>query len=183
MVLYLGICFTVVTVLYIVVEGIRFRVNKELTTIKFNKIIEKENLPIITLTNGETSFNFLVDSGSNASHFDINAMPLLKEYSKTNITSVGFVGAQSKDENTYEWINIPVYSNKQRYSDDFCLLDLKIPFKTIKEESGIVLHGILGVSFLKKYRFALDFEELKMYMKWYTLLVDSLDYLQIVLKL
>lgn len=58
MVLYLGICFTVVTVLYIVVEGIRFKVNKELTTIKFNKIIEKENLPIITLTNGETSFNF-----------------------------------------------------------------------------------------------------------------------------
>ena len=165
MVLYLGICFTVVTVLYIVVEGIRFKVNKELTTIKFNKIIENENLPIITLTNGETSFNFLVDSGSNASHFDINAMPLLEEYSKTNITSVGFVGAQSKDENTYEWINIPVYSNKQRYSEDFCLLDLKIPFKAIEEDSGIVLHGILGVPFLKKYRFALDFEELKMYMK------------------
>lgn len=165
MVLYLGICFTVVIVLYIVVEGIRFKVNKELTTIKFNKIIEKDNLPVITLTNGETSFNFLVDSGSNASHFDINAMPSLEEYSKTNITSVGFVGAQSKDENTYEWINIPVYSNKQRYSEDFCLLDLKIPFKAIKEESGIVLHGILGVSFLKKYRFALDFEESKMYMK------------------
>ena len=41
MVLYLGICFTVVIVLYIVVEGIKFRVNKELTTIKFNKIMEK----------------------------------------------------------------------------------------------------------------------------------------------
>ena len=42
MVLYLGICFTVVTVLYIVVEGIKFKINKELTTIKFNKIIEKD---------------------------------------------------------------------------------------------------------------------------------------------
>ena len=63
MVLYLGICFTVVIVLYIVVEGIRFKVNKELTTIKFNKIIEKENLPVITLTNRENSVNILEDSG------------------------------------------------------------------------------------------------------------------------
>lgn len=47
MVLYLGICFAVVTVLYIVVEVIRFKVNKELTTIKFNKIIEKENLLLL----------------------------------------------------------------------------------------------------------------------------------------
>ena len=50
MVLYLGICFTVVTVLYIVVEVIRFKVNKELTTIKFNKIIDIQLLIINILS-------------------------------------------------------------------------------------------------------------------------------------
>lgn len=165
MVLNLGICFIVAFALSIIVEWIRSKVTRSLTKVSFDEVIDDGNLPIITLKNGETELNFLVDTGSNVSHFDVNAIPLLQEYDKTNITSVGLVGAQSQDDKTYEWINVPLHFKRQRYSEDFCVLDLKVPFSAVKEEEGITLHGILGVSFLKKYRYVLDFDELMMYTK------------------
>lgn len=165
MVLNLGVCFIVAVALSIIVEWIRSKVTRGLTKVSFDKVIDDGNLPVITLRNGETELNFLVDSGSNVSHFDVNAIPLLQEHSKTNITSVGLVGAQSQDDKTYEWINVPLHSKRQSYSEDFCVLDLKVPFDAIREEDGITLHGILGVPFLKKYRYVLDFDELIMYTK------------------
>ena len=45
------------------------------------------------------------------------------------------------------------------------IANLDKPFSNIKQESGVIIHGILGNNFFKRNKSILDFEELKAYFK------------------
>ena len=44
-------------------------------------------------------------------------------------------------------------------------LDLHDSFEVLREDTGIQLHGILGGTFLRKYRYVLDYVDLVAYTK------------------
>ena len=51
------------------------------------------------------------------------------------------------------------------YKEEFQVVDMSAAFGAIKQESGVVLNGILGNSFFTKYRYVLDFKDLIAYSK------------------
>lgn len=119
------------------------------------------NLPVISLSSNKSTFNFLLDSGSNISHIcteyfkDLDAK-LLGTYKDGKVNGLGatnvgitMCNASLKDTlgNEYK-VNLSV-------SDQ--LIDVT---KNIELSTGIKIHGLLGTDFLKKYNYIVDFKNL-----------------------
>ncbi len=49
----------------------------------------------------------------------------------------------------------------QNYTSIFSVLDVSDGMKHIQEESGVQIHGVLGIHFLVDYEWIIDFKELK----------------------
>ena len=119
-------------------------------------------LPIVTFFQGDKKFNFLLDTGSNRSIIDENILPQIKhgDIRKTNSSLTGLGG-------TYENLcmcSLSFYYKDKEYSyDEYLIQDMKCAFDSIKKESGVNLHGILGAGFFNKFKYILDFNKLIAY--------------------
>jgi hypothetical protein len=122
------------------------------------------NLPIIVLSNNNTAFNFILDSGSNISHicgeyYKILDSKPIGTYQDEEVTGLGgkSVGitmckATFKDTIGHEYdVNLSI-SN-----------ELSVVAKNIEEATGIKIHGLLGTDFLREYNYILDFRALEVY--------------------
>lgn len=122
------------------------------------------NLPIISLSSGETVFNFLIDSGSNishicpeyhdmldAEHFDVHGGDGVKGLGSDNIISK-ICRTTLKD----------VLGNE--YKIDMVVTEgFKCIADNIEASTGVQIHGLLGTDFLNGYNYAIDFKSLKVY--------------------
>lgn len=130
--------------------------------ISFKESMDLTDLPIITLYNGKTKINFLLDTGSNLSHINRSYLSNL-EYQDLNIEqdTIGMEG----NKVTSKVCRIQVFYKENRYEEEFVASDLDNAFNTIKQESGVQIHGILGNKFFEKYKYVLDFSNLTAYVK------------------
>ena len=130
--------------------------------ISFKESMDLTDLPIITLYNGKTKINFLLDTGSNLSHINRSYLSNL-EYQDLNIEqdTIGMEG----NKVTSKLCRIKVLYKENRYEEEFVASDLDNAFNTIKQESGVQIHGILGNKFFEKYKYVLDFSNLTAYVK------------------
>lgn len=122
--------------------------------------ITKEGVPIVTLKNGEKEFNFILDTGSTVSHIDSTIKDSLSDTEEVKGGNTTVVTANGSVEGNNSWIRVPLNYKKQSFIEDFMPLDLHDTFEDIKEETGIQLHGVLGNTFLRKYRYVLDYDDL-----------------------
>ena len=138
------------------------RKNSNKTCIDFSAGFNLTELPIVTLFQGNTKLNFLLDTGSNKSLINSS---VLKDLSyvpiKSDSTMFGVEGNYTKVEVAV----ISLFYNNIEYANDFMIANLDKPFSNIKQESGVIIHGILGNNFFKRNKSILDFEELKAYFK------------------
>ena len=51
------------------------------------------------------------------------------------------------------------------YNEKFQVVDMSYAFNSIKQSTGVNIHGILGNSFFEKYGYVIDFKELVAYGK------------------
>lgn len=130
--------------------------------ISFKESMDLTDLPIITLYNGKTKINFLLDTGSNLSHINRSYLSNL-EYQDLNVEqdTIGMEGSKV----TSKVCKIQVFYKENRYEEEFVASDLDNAFNTIKQESGVQIHGILGNKFFEKYKYVLDFSNLTAYVK------------------
>lgn len=131
----------------------------------FKEALDLTELPVVTFYNGGKKINFLLDTGSNASYFNIRDVERLEKYERINKVSAGIVTGSSVVEETHGYIRIPLEYRGTTYSDDFVLYDISDSFNNIKKESGVSIHGILGNQFFTKYKYVLDFDKMIAYMK------------------
>lgn len=164
MVLILIICFLVVVCLAFVRDILSLEWSKRHNGISFKDSLDLTDLPVITLDNDGEKLNFLLDTGSNMSHFNSEAVNLLKDYESINKEGQSIVTATGTSEASH-WLRIPLKYKKQIFFEDFMLLDLKEAFDTIHKENGVQIHGILGNSFFTKYGYVLDFDSNMAYIK------------------
>ena len=138
------------------------RKNSNKTCIDFSAGFNLTELPVVTLFQGDTKLNFLLDTGSNNS--------LLNAYCGLDIE---FKGTDAKTE-IYgingEKIVAKCAKIKFSYKDftfdyNFQVCDLSNTFESIKKETGVNIHGILGNQFFKEYSYILDFNKLVAYSK------------------
>ena len=119
-------------------------------------------LPIISLYQGDNHFNFLLDTGSNDSIIDSNILDKL-EYDMSDKQNSLF-GMEGNKE-VVNICNITLSYNGVDFPYEYNIRDMSAAFGSIKTESGVTLHGIIGSKFFNKYKYVLDFDSLIAYAK------------------
>lgn len=135
----------------------------------FRKNFKKCLLPIVSINILGIKMNFLVDSGSSKNQISSAAFNILKE---TELYKKNFVDYQGKNKVSgvggeaiiQSQVLLGYYLDRRRYADVFGILPDKV-FKCFEEESGLVVSGILGSSFLVSHSIVLDYETMTIYTK------------------
>ena len=164
MVLTLIICFLVAVIIALSRDALNLWLSKKIG-FSFKKVITDVGIPIVTLKNGEKEFNFILDTGSDISHIDSNIMDSLSDTEEVEGDNHTVITASGSVENNNSWVRVLLNYKRQNFIEDFMPLDLHDSFKVLKEDTGIQLHGILGGTFLRKYRYVLDYDDLVAYTK------------------
>lgn len=129
----------------------------------FRQGLDLTGLPIVTLGQGENRFNFILDTGSDISMIDSNAMPFIKHEVLPDIEGsvIGMDGIMHKTT----VCNVTMYYKDKSLEFDCLVKDLSDSFKTMKNRYGVNLHGMIGSKFFNKYKYILDFNEMIAYSK------------------
>ena len=154
----MNVVLVVAVVLFVAVESIvllYFHKGAYKIRIDFGKNMEKIGLPIVTFTQGEKSFLFVVDSGADQC--------LLNKKMLDRIGHIQLEGERQAYglEGNYvkaSYVGIELFHNSQPFVDVFQVLDVP-GFENVLEESGVEISGLLGNTFLKKYGFVMDFKK------------------------
>ena len=156
------ILVTIVFIAYIVnkIEATKKEINSRMS---FKEALDLIELPIVTFYQDDKKLNFMLDSGSNLSIIDINAVNNLKlEYVKLNKVN-SIIGINGETRNA-GFINLKFSYKHINFDYDFQYLDLSNVVDSLKQD-GITIHGILGNQFFVKYKYVLDFNDLIAYSK------------------
>lgn len=133
------------------------RINKR-QVMEFKTSMDLTGLPIITFYQGKEKYNFLLDTGSNASYVNSKSDIVA---CKTGVNDV-FMGSSGEDT-PCECATIKLYRDTIEYDCDVYIADLDAAFAELKNCYGVLISGILGNNFFMKYRYCLDFKELVAY--------------------
>lgn len=160
-----------IIILILVIGVLAFIINiaedKELKkrkiNISFREAMNLVELPVVTFYNKNKKLNFLLDTGSNYSQINKSVLPLL-DYKKIDNQSTDIMGIEGNKFNA-EFCELSINYKNKEYTDNFCINELDAVFDTIKQESGVMIHGILGSLFFQKYKYILDFKTLEFYIK------------------
>lgn len=164
MVLTLIICFLVAVIAAFSRDALNLWLSKK-AGFSLKETMTDVGIPIVTLKNGEKEFNFILDTGSDISHIDSNVKDSLSDTEEVEGDNPTVITANGSVEGNNNWIRVPLNYKKQSFVEDFMLLDLHDSFEVLREDTGIQLHGILGGTFLRKYRYVLDYVDLIAYTK------------------
>lgn len=125
----------------------------------FEDTMGKADLPIVSFTQNDKCFKFLIDSGASIS--------VLNSSSLANIECIE-LGEKQKiygiDGNNVDvsLVGVKLYSQNHKFVEVFQVCEVP-GLDNIRRDDGVEVAGILGNSFLKRYSFILDFEKLTAY--------------------
>lgn len=131
--------------------------------ISFKEAMDLAELPVVTFYQGTEKFNFLLDTGSNHSHISADAAQRIVGTPMTGSENInGVCGAITVDK--------AIKANLEYKATTYEVIlligeHLNETFSTIKESTGVQIHGIIGSNFLNDNRYVLDFDELVAYSK------------------
>ena len=130
--------------------------------ISFKESMDLVDLPIITFYSNNTKLNFLLDTGSDSSYINHSVLQNLK-FTKTDKKHY-VIGMEGSPVESFI-CSIDISYKDKIFTEEFSVCDLDRAFTTVKQETGVQIHGILGSKFFKKYRYIIDFNELMAYTK------------------
>lgn len=118
-------------------------------------------LPLISVEVKDKHLCFILDTGSTCSLIDSNVV----EYFKDIIEPIGDYCISGIDgtKHKVDVATLPFNFEGQTYKPKFCIKPLLDAFKSIEEEDGIQVHGLLGTDFLMDNKWIIDFKELNIY--------------------
>lgn len=118
-------------------------------------------LPLIEAKVQNYYLCFIIDTGSTHCVLDES----IADFFKDNINYVGensLHGIEGNEVSTKQGIlNLKI--NGKDYQQDFCFMPLMGGFASIKKESGIEIHGILGNNFLIANKWIIDYGKFVVY--------------------
>lgn len=120
--------------------------------------ISKVQLPLIIVKVKEKYICFILDTGSTCSLIDSSVV----EYFKDIVEPVGdyCISGIEGTKHKVDMITLPFNFEGQVYKPRFCVRPLLDAFKSIEDESGIQVHGLLGTDFLLENQWIVDFRTL-----------------------
>lgn len=136
--------------------------NKSIMSLK--ESLDLARIPIITFKEGNVKLNFLVDTGATDSH--IRNSIVSKLVGKTMDTHYNYTNSTGSVDTNCKMIETTLKYKKDEFKVNlFTSEDLDSSFDELKKECGVIIHGILGLDFLEKYKYIIDFNKLVIYRK------------------
>ena len=127
--------------------------------ISFKEAIDLVGLPIVTFHINDRKLHFVLDTGANKSVLNAKIADKLEAAKNGDSKIVGLDGT-TKDC-SYTTLNLTYRDST--YQENFQVVDMTATFKEIKKMYGVTLHGVLGSSFMEKYKYILDFKDMIAY--------------------
>lgn len=141
------------------IEDIK-RVNR--TRMSFKESLDLAEVPIVTFVCTGRKLNFLLDTGSSNSLINKSLCKDLQVEAcdfKTDV--IGIEG----NKMPLDFCKLTLEYKGQHFENKFALGELDATFASVKQATGVQLHGILGSDFFQNYGYILDFSELAAYIK------------------
>ena len=126
----------------------------------FIESINLTGLPIITFHNNGQTVNMVLDTGSNVCIINEETLKsLTHEIAEQNMGIMG-IGGDRESNNT---VFLPLSYKDYNFDFECYVVDLSETIKSMKEEYGVTIHGLLGTGFFTKYKYILDFNDMVAY--------------------
>lgn len=122
--------------------------------------LQKTGLPLILTSGKLKNLCFLIDTGSTHNSLFDFVYNHFKEEFKILEGTQSLMGIEGHNKET-PIIEATFNFEGKYYTSTFCVLDASEAIRQVQEETGIQIHGVLGVQFLIENRWTLDFEQLK----------------------
>lgn len=121
--------------------------------------LEKAGLPLILATDNPKNLCFLIDTGStNDVIFDF-VYQHFKDYFILTAESQNIMGIDGSLKPTII-VNADLQFDDLRYNAPFVVLEANEAINQVQAETGIQIHGVLGVPFLIENKCLIDFDKL-----------------------
>lgn len=128
----------------------------------FQNSIDLAELPVVTFYQGNKKINLLLDTGSNNCVIDKKFLKNIKhEMLKCSTNIFGLEGNSQKSN----ICTIKMSYKGKEYEYPYVVQDMSAAFSSIKKETGVTIHGMLGSKFFNEFKYVLDFDELIAYSK------------------
>lgn len=121
--------------------------------------LEKAGLPLILTTDNPKNLCFLIDTGStNDVIFDF-VYEHFKDYFTQTAESKNVMGIDGLLKPTII-VNADLQFDDLRYKAPFAVLEANDAIIQVQAETGIQIHGVLGIPFLMENKCLIDFDNL-----------------------
>ncbi len=121
--------------------------------------LEKAGLPLILTTENPKNLCFLIDTGStNDVIFDFVYEHFMTHFTITSECQ-NIMGVDGSLKPTFI-VNADLQFDDIRYKAPFVVLEANDAIKQVQEETGIQIHGVLGIPFLLENKCLIDFDKL-----------------------
>lgn len=128
----------------------------------FQNSMDLTELPIVTFYQDKKKINFILDTGATCCTIDEGYLKEL-EHKKLDIeTSQYGIDGNKK---TLKTCSINITYKEKKYNVPCIIRDLSALSESIKKESGVTVHGIIGTNFFNSCNYVLDFEQYIAYSK------------------
>ena len=160
-------CIFVISVCVILIFNIvRDELKKEKTKISFKESLDLVELPVITFMNNNKKLNLLIDSGSDISYLCSKVIPELNLISEEEKVELNIITGIKSTDSICNKVKLNLSFKDNNFEEEFIILpELDQQFDNIKKENGVKIDGVLGNSFLSKYKYIIDYKDLSVYMK------------------
>lgn len=120
--------------------------------------IDKVGLPLI-VTSSKPSLCFLVDTGATHNIVFSYVYDELKPLFSSTLPQSRLIGIDGVEKKTNQ-VETTISFDGKDVSTSFSVLNATEAVMQVQKESGIQIHGILGIPFLTKNKWILDFNKL-----------------------
>lgn len=130
--------------------------------VSFKEALDLTGLPIVTFKQGENKINLLLDTGSSKS---VILPSVLNIFKHEKLNEGGTVYGMEGNIIETVFISMDFILNNTNYSEKFQVVDMSSAFNSLKQDTGVTIHGILGNSFFEKYGYVIDYKDFVAYAK------------------
>lgn len=128
----------------------------------FENTMGTYKVPIVSFKHNGKTVNFIIDSG--ATHSIINSSSI-NEFDCANMENMkGSVFGIDGNKIETNLVNVTITKDNYEFNDIFQVLPIP-GIDKLNDTEDITVHGLLGSTFLKKYKFHIDYKRLEAYCK------------------
>lgn len=155
-----------IIIVIIAVVACAFLINKleekVSNTMSFREALALAELPVVTFYQGDKKLNLLLDTGANISIIDKKVASTINTRETPRISKITGIGGSVND---VAIVDIILQYKNNTFEDGFQVTDMTSTFSTIKNATGVTIHGVIGNKFMQKYKYILDFDKMIAYSK------------------